>query len=79
MHEHPYRHQPFTYFLGTIESELSHYSLCNLTSGNSLGVCAVCPTEGHAPRWGDPFFWYFMKETNQPWSTKYAERTGYGD
>ncbi len=65
----------------SVDGSLSYTDarLCNLTSGNSLGVCAVCPTEGRAPRWGDPFFWYFMKETNQPWSTKYAERTGYGD
>ncbi len=53
--------------------------LCNLTSGNSFGVCALSPTEGHAPQWGDPFSWYSMKETNQPWRTKYAERAGYGD
>jgi len=53
--------------------------LCNLTSGNSFGVCALSPTEGHAPRWGDPFSWYSMKKTNPTWSTKYAERAGYGD
>ena len=52
--------------------------LCNLTSGNLIGACASSPTEGHSPRWGSPLFWYSMKETNQPWRTKYAARTGYG-
>jgi hypothetical protein len=57
---------------------VSALRLCNLTSGNLIGVFASSPTEGHALRSGSPLFWYSMKETNQPWRTKYAARTGYG-
>jgi hypothetical protein len=55
----------------------SKRSPCNLMSGNSIGVCALCPTLGHAPRWGDPLFCYSMKATKPPWRLQNAARSRY--
>ena len=54
-----------------------HYGPCNLMSGNSIGVCALCPTWRHAPRWGDPLFCYSMKATKPPWRLQNATRSRY--
>ena len=37
---------------------------CNLTSGNFVGGCAVCPCRGSLGRGGGPF-WYSMVEREQ--------------
>ena len=50
---------------------------CNLMSGNSIGVCALCATWRHAPRWGDPLFCYSMKATKPPWRLQNAARSRY--
>jgi hypothetical protein len=50
---------------------------CDLMSGNSIGVCALCPTWRHAPRWGDPLFCYSMKATKPPWRLQNAARSRY--
>ncbi len=52
--------------------------LCNLTSGNFFGVCALCPTGGMPPV-GRSVFLVFRVASKQTWRTGNAEHRGYED